>query len=183
MVSIAGSIILSIIANLLTPSVSAFVTRHLHAKQSGVRKKQIQRRDQVLTLQVDLFRRTGAKLDAIFKLLLAIVLLTLCVFSFQFGSGSLDILAMSKPSTQLQIPVLLIVLVGVFAAIAVGKLGLDDMALALTADRRERASDDFVKQHDSATTEEMKRFEDEWDLRQFGVNSHDVDPTSINERA
>jgi hypothetical protein len=136
----------------------------------------------VLTLQANVSRRTGAKIDAIFKLLLAIVLLTLCVFSFQLGSGSLDILAMSKPSTQLQIPVLLIVLLGVLAAIAVGKLGLDDMALALTADRRERAGDDFLKQHDSATAEEMKRFEDEWDLREFGVNSQDVGPTSINGR-
>jgi hypothetical protein len=73
MVATTGTVVLSIAANLLTPFVSAFVSRPLHARQSGVRKKQIQRRDQVLLLQANLSRRTGAKLDAIFKLLLALV--------------------------------------------------------------------------------------------------------------
>jgi hypothetical protein len=68
-------------------------------------------------------------------------------------------------------------------AIALGKLGLDDMALALAADRRERASYDFLKQHPPASAEERKHFEDDWDLREFGVNSQDVDPISIEERA
>ena len=183
MVSIAGTVALSIVANLLTPLVSAFVTRHLHARQSGVRKKQIQRRDQVLTLQADLSRRTGTKIDAIFKLLLAMVFLLLCLFLFQLGSGGLHASATSNPSTQLQIPTLLTVLLAVLGAIVVGKLGLDDMALALAADRRERAGYDFLKQHGSATAQETKHFEDEWDLREFGVNSQDVDPTSIEERA
>lgn len=73
MVATTGTVVLSIAANLLTPFVSTFVSRPLHARQSGVRKKQIQRRDQVLLLQANLSRRTGAKLDAIFKLLLALV--------------------------------------------------------------------------------------------------------------
>lgn len=112
MVATTGTVVLSITANLLTPFVSAFVTRHLHARQSGVRKKQIQRRDQVLILQANLSRRTGAKLDAIFKLLLALVLMVVCVFLFQLGSGSLQISAPSTPSMQLQLPTLLIILLG-----------------------------------------------------------------------
>ena len=80
---------------------------------------------------------------------------------------------------QLQLPTLLIILLGLIFAIALGKLGLDDMALAFAADRRERASDDFLKQHRPASAEERKHFEDDWDLREFGVNSQDVDPTSI----
>ena len=187
-VSTTRTIILSIVANLLTPFISAFVTRHLHSWQSGVRKKQILRREQALKLQTNLSRRTGAKLDAIFKLLFAMVLMVLSVgsvFLFQLRLGSLHTSATSTPSTQLQlpIPILLIILLGVILAIAVGILGLNDMALALTADRRERAGDEFLKHHGPATVEEMKHFEDEWDLREFGVNSQDVDPTSINERA
>jgi hypothetical protein len=183
MVATTGTVVLSIAANLLTPFVSAFVTRHLHARQSGVRKKQIHRRDQVLILQANLSRRTGAKLDVIFKLLLVLVSIVVCVFLFQLGSGSLQISAPSTPSMQLQLPTLLIILLGLIFAIALGKLGLDDMALALAADRRERASDDFLKQHRPASAEERKHFEDDWDLREFGVNSQDVDPTSIEERA
>ena len=108
--------------------------------QSGVRKKQIQRRDQVLIFQANLSRRTGAKLNAIFKLLLALVLMVVCIFIFQLGLGSLQISATSTPSTQLQLPTLVIILLGLIFAIALAKLGLDDMALALVADRRERAS-------------------------------------------
>ena len=104
-------------------------------------------------------------------------------FLFQLGSGSLQISATSTPSTQLQLPTLLIILLGLIFAIALGKLGLDDMALALAADRRERASDDFLKQHRPASAEERKHFEDDLDLREFGVNSQDVDPTSFEERA
>jgi hypothetical protein len=100
-----------------------------------------------------IFRRTGAKLDAIFKLLLALVLMVVCVFLFQLGSGSLQISATSTPSTQLQLPTLLIFLLGLIFAITAGKLGLDDMALALAADRRERASDDLLKQHRSPSAE------------------------------
>ena len=82
-VSTIGTIILSIVANLLTPFISAFVTRLLHERQSGIRQKQIQRRHQVLALQYDHARRTGAKLDAIFKLLMALVLVVGCVLLFQ----------------------------------------------------------------------------------------------------
>jgi hypothetical protein len=73
--------------------------------------------------------------------------MVVCVFLFQLGSGSFQISATSTPSTQLQLPTLLIILLGLIFAIALSKLGLDDMALALAADRRERASDDFLKQH------------------------------------
>jgi hypothetical protein len=131
----------------------------------------------VLTLQADLSRRTGAKLDAIFKLLLALILIVVCVFLSLFGSGSLYTSATNTPSRKLQLLTSLIAFLGVIFAIAVGKLGLDDMALALTADRRERAGDDFLKQNDPATAEEMKHFQDEWDLREFGVNSQNVAPT------
>jgi hypothetical protein len=111
-----------------------------------------------------IFRRTGAKLDAIFKLLLALVLMVVCVFLFQLGSGSLQISATSTPSTQLQLPTLLIFLLGLIFATTAGKLGLDDMALALAADRRERASDDLLKQHPAPSAEETKHFEGRLDF-------------------
>jgi hypothetical protein len=78
-----GAVILSIIANLITPFVSAFLTRRLSARRSGLREKQIKRRDQVITLQANVHRRTSAKLDAIFKLLLALVFLLMSIFVFQ----------------------------------------------------------------------------------------------------
>jgi len=64
LLSITGSVILSIVVNLLTPRVSALLTRNLRARKSGVRKKQIQRRQKVLTLQANMFLRVAAKLDA-----------------------------------------------------------------------------------------------------------------------
>jgi hypothetical protein len=180
-VSTTGTVVLSIVANLLTPRVSALVTRNLHARKSGLRKKQIQRRDEVVTLQANLSRRTGAKLDAIFKLLLATSLLLLGLFLFQLGSGGFHTTEANKPSPVIQIPLLLTVLVAILAAIVVAKLGLDDMTLALTADRRERAGDDFLKQHGPASAQELEQIEDEWDLREFGVNSKHADLPAINE--
>jgi hypothetical protein len=180
-VSTAGTVVLSIFANLLTPRVSAFVTRNLHARKSGLRKKQIQRRDKVVILQANLSRRTGAKLDAIFKLLLATSLLLLGLFLFQLGSGEFHITETNKPAPAIQVSLFLTVLLTTLVAIVVGKLGLDDMTLALTADRRERAGDDFLKQHGPASEQELEQIEDEWDLHEFGVNSKHADLPAINE--
>ena len=185
-VSTTGTVVLSIIANLLTPWVSAFVTRNLHARKSGLRKKQIQRRDKVLTLQANLSRRTGAKLDAIFKLLLGAVLLLLGFSMFQLSSGGFHITAANKLSPLIQLLSLLsllLVLLAMLGALVVFKLGLDDMALALTADRRERAGDDFRKQHGPASAQELKQVEDDWDLREFGVNSEHADLPAIIEHS
>jgi hypothetical protein len=100
-------------------------------------------------------------------------------FSFSARFGKFSDLGHEHAFNATSTPTLLIILLGLIFAIALGKLGLDDMALAFAADRRERASDDFLKQHRPASAEERKHFEDDWDLREFGVNSQDVDPTSI----
>jgi hypothetical protein len=166
--SAIGSVILSVIANLLTPRIRALITRRLQSRQSGLGEKQIKRRETILTLQANIHRRTATKLDGIFKVLVAMSLLLLCLFLFQLTSGLLQTLR------WLDVPVLLVILLAVLVAIAVGKLGLDDMSLALTADKREHASDEFLKAHGQASAEEMKQFEDAWDLREFGVNSQNV---------
>lgn len=174
-VSAAGTLVLSIAANLLTPYVSAFVTRHLHTRRSGLRDKQIKRRERVIALQSNVARRTSAKLDAIFKLLLAMVLLLACLFLFQLDVSGLHIATTNKSFAATRIPILLVILPGLLGAIAIGKLGLDDMSFALTADRREAALDDFFKQRGrGAAAAEVRQFEDAWDLRQFGVTSEDV---------
>jgi hypothetical protein len=158
-----GTLVLSIAANLLTPYVSAFITRHLHGRKSRLRDKQIKRREQVIALQLNVARRTSAKLDAIFKLLLAMVLLLLCLFLIQLSVN------------DFYVATLVIILLALLAAVAIGKLGLDDMSFAITADRREAALDDFLKQRGGGTSApEVRQFEDEWDLRQFGVTSGDV---------
>src|SRR5438093_2781068 len=90
-VSTIGTLVLSIVANLLTPWTSAFITRHLHSRRSGLREKQIKRREQVVSLQGNVHRRASAKLDAIFKLLLAMILLSLCVVLLQLDSGGVNI--------------------------------------------------------------------------------------------
>lgn len=174
-VSTTGTLVLSIAANLLTPYVSAFVTRNLHARRSGLRDKQIKRREQVIALQSNVARRTSAKLDAIFKLLLTVVLLLACLFLFQFGVSGLHIATTDKSLAAPSIPILLVILLALLVAIAIGKLGLDDMSFALTADSREAAFDDFFKQRGGgAPPAEVRQFEDDWDLRQFGVTSKDV---------
>jgi hypothetical protein len=106
------------------------------------------------------------------------LLLVLCIFVFQLVfSGETTTL------TPVRLPSLIIIALAMVFAIIVLKLGLNDMTLALTADRRERAGDNFLKRHGPATAEEIKHFADEWDLRQFGVNSQDVDSNSMNDRA
>src|SRR5262245_24201950 len=82
-VSALAALILSIIANLITPYVSAFLARRLSAGRSVLRSKQIKRRDQVIMLQANVHRRTSAKLDGVFKLLLATILLLMGLFAFQ----------------------------------------------------------------------------------------------------
>jgi hypothetical protein len=173
-VSAIGTVILSVLANLLTPYVSAFITRNLQARQSGVREKQIERRDRVITLQANVSRRTSAKLDAIFKLLLAMVLILMCLFLLQLSSGGVQLKSVAAPPPEVPIPILLLVLLALLLALVALKFGLDDMSLAITADRREKAGDDFLIHHGLASADEMKRFEDEWDLRTFGVNSQSL---------
>jgi hypothetical protein len=173
-VSTIGTVILSVLSNLLTPHVSAFITRNLQARQSGLREKQIKRRDQVIMLQANVPRRTSAKLDAIFKLLLAMVLILMCLFLLQLSSGGLQLKSVAAPPPEVPIPILLLVLFALLFALVALKFGLDDMSLAITADRREKAGDDFLIRHGLASADEMKRFEDEWDLRTFGVNSQNL---------
>ena len=175
------NVVLSIVGNLLTPWVSAFVTRNLHARKSGIRKKQIQRRDKVITLQADVSRRTGVKLDGIFKLLLATWMQLLALFFFLLGFGGFHITEAIKPSPLIQFPSSLLLLLAVLLATVVAKLGLNDMTLARTADRRERAVDDFLEQHEPVFGLELKRIEDEWDLREFGVNSAHDNLPAISE--
>ena len=78
---------------------------------------------------------------------------------------------------------LIILILALIGAIPVLILGLNDMSLALTADRRERAGDDFLKQHGLASAEITHRFEDEWDFREFGVTSQDAPAVSTHQRA
>lgn len=172
-VSAIGTIVLSIVANLLTPRVAAIITRRLSDRRSGVRQKQIRRRDQVITLQCNPHQRTSLKLDAVLKLLLATVLLLLSTLLFQLVvlnphiSNSLPLMPL------VTVPVLFVIFGSLVFALAAIKLGLDDMSLALIADKREQASDRFLRKHGSVTTDEMTNFEDDWDLKQFGVNSND----------
>jgi hypothetical protein len=167
-VSTIGTVILSVLANLLTPHVSAFITRNLQARQSGLREKQIKRRDQVITLQANVPRRTSAKLDAIFKLLFAMVLILMCLFLLQLSSGGPQLKSVAAPPPEVPIPILLLVLFALLFAVVALKFGLDDMSLAITA------GDDFLIRYGLASADEMKRFEDEWDLRTFGVNSQSL---------
>ena len=125
----------------------------------------------------------GAKLDAIFKLLLALVLMVVCVFLFQLGSGSLQISAPSTPSMQLQLPTLLIILLG--RSLPSLSVSWDWMIWRLHSQPTAANVQAMIFSSNTlpASAEERKHFEDDWDLREFGVNSQDVDPISIEERA
>lgn len=169
-----GSVVLSVVANLLTPRIRALFTRRLQSRKSGLREKQIRRRDTILTLQANVQRRTGAKLDAIFKLLAAMTLLVLSLLLFQLGFGGFPMSATGAPLHELPVPLLLFVLLTLLVATVLVRLGLDDMSLALTADKREQAGDEFLKQHRPASSEEKLQFEDGWDKNEFGVNSRDI---------
>jgi hypothetical protein len=167
--SLAGTLVLSVVANLLTPRVSAFITRNLQARRSGLRERQIKRREQVITLQANVHRRTSAKLDGIFKLLFSTGLVLLCVFLLQLSFDLEKTTGRSTPHFGVSILLFIMLVVGI--AIVLGKLGLDDMSLALTADRRERAGDEFIMRRGRVPTDELRQFEDEWDLKTFGVDS------------
>ena len=182
-VSTIGTIVLSIVGNLLTPYVSAFVTRHLHAHRTGLREKQKKRRDQVITLEENIHRRTSTKLDALFKLLFAMVLLLAGLFLFQVTFGALHASSIPGPSPTVEIPAFLVILLVMLVVMALVKLGLEDWGLALTADRRERARHDFLAQRGPASPDEIRQFEDEWALKAFGVNSQNAPSLPRNNRA
>ena len=182
-VSTIGTIVLSIVGNLLTPYVSAFVTRHLHARRTGLRENQKKRRDQVIALKANIHRRTSTKLDALFKLLLAMVLLLACLFLFQINFSALHTSLIPGPSLVFEIPTFLIIVLVLLFTMALIKMGLDDMSLALTADRRERARHDFLAQCGPDSSDEIRQFEDEWDLKAFGVNSQNDSSLPRNNRA
>jgi hypothetical protein len=181
-VSTIGTIAISIVSNLLTPFVSAFFTRHLHARRTGLREKQKKRRNQVITLEENIHRRTSTKLDAVFKLLYAMVFILGCLFLFQVTFGALHSSSITGPSPKFEIPTFIIILLALLFATVVFRLGLDDMSLAVTADRRERARHDFLAQHGPASIDAIKQFEDEWDLKAFGVNSQNDPSQPSNNR-
>jgi hypothetical protein len=164
-VSAIGSVLLSVVGNLLTPHISVFVTRHFHARKSALREKQIKRRYQVIMLQENMARRTSTKLDAIFKVIFSLVLLLLSLFLLQIRLPNSD---------DLPAATVLVVFLAVMASIVVLVLGLNDMSLAFMADRRERALEDFLNGRVSDSTDATRQFMDEWDLREFGIASKDI---------
>jgi hypothetical protein len=163
-----GSVLLSVIANLLTPQISAFVTRHFHARKSALREKQIKRRHQVIMLQENMIRRTSTKLDAIFMVILSLLLLLLGLFIVVLSS------VQSVPTNKSSLVSALCVLLTVIGSIVSMVSGLKAMSLALMADRRERAIDDFQHGRGSDSTDAARQFLDEWDLHEFGVASQDI---------
>lgn len=175
-VSTVGTIVISILANLLTPYSSAFVTRHLHARRTGLRDRQQKRRDRVIMLEQNIHRRTSTKIDVLFQLLLAMVLLLTCLFLFQLNFGALHESSIPSPSPTLEVPTFILIAMVLIIVMVLIKTGLDAMSLALTADRRERAREDFTAQHELASADEIRQFEDEWDLKTFGVNSQPKGP-------
>jgi ABC-type multidrug transport system fused ATPase/permease subunit len=151
--------LISVVANLLTPYISAFVLRHFHARKSALREKQIKRR-QVIMLQENLARRTSAKIDAIIMLMLSLVLLLLGLFLLQLTTPTGD---------SLRIATVLGVFLAAIMAILILVSGLNNISVAHMADRRERALDDFLSGSGSDPTDNARQFLDGWDLREFGV--------------
>jgi hypothetical protein len=160
--SIVGSLALSIIANLVTPLVSATLARRNNARRSGLREKQIKLRAAVVDLHANIHRRASAKLDAILLLLAAVVMMVVCIGLFQLatllGQGARLLIA-------------LITVAGTSVGLAFVKVGMERFEPAVKAERRERAVENFVKGSGPASEEQLVRFEDEWDLREFGVTS------------
>ena len=107
-------------------------------------------------------------------MLAAMTLLLLCLFLFQITSGFSQSDVGGWSLRWLSAPASFVILLAVIVAVVVLKLGLDDMSLALTADKRECASDEFLKTHEPESAVEMKQFEDTWDLDEFGVNSQNL---------
>jgi hypothetical protein len=182
-VSVSGTLILSIVGNLLTPYVAAFVTRNLQTRRTGLREKQRKRRAQVIRLEENIHRRISTKLDAVFKLLVAMVALLGCLFLFQltFGPQRTSAIPGLWPSPNVEIPTFLIIMMTLLFILFLLKSGSNDMSLAFTADRRERARNDFLAEH--GPTSDIRQFEDEWDLKTFGVKSQDDQPPPSSNRA
>jgi hypothetical protein len=162
------SVILSVVANLLTP----FIVRQLVASKGERRRKILQEqlalREQVLIFQQDPNLRASAKLDAIYWILRAVLLFALALLVMQIIAA-------------LPIAEIAAVLILLIAALCMARSGQwitrgkSRVRTAFLAEEREADIADFCKKNNCIpTSSDAMKFAIQWDQSKFGLKPDDI---------
>ena len=84
-ISVIGSVILSVIANLVTPRIAKRFEEIGHVKRSVIKLKQARFLSQVIDIESHPERLTQAKLDSIYATILASFSMVVCLVMFSSG--------------------------------------------------------------------------------------------------
>ncbi|HXI85046.1 MAG TPA: hypothetical protein VNL17_13250 [Verrucomicrobiae bacterium] len=173
-VSALFSILLSVVANLLTPRVSQVLL-----KRRGLWKQRLMKKQAVLLGKVIIvFEKENlilnSKLDSIHALLLACILL-LFAFAFFFwklvmaGHGpqwALDVVSIGMGGIGM-----ILFLLGMLAA----NIGMNQMQIVRLAERRHTAGVEFLRDFDGEpAAKDLVTFFANWDKKEFGVTCNEA---------
>lgn len=168
--SIIGSVVLSVLANLITPYVRGRIERLSHSRKHAAKKKQARLLGEVGMIDGTPEKLTQAKLDSIHALLLATYAILLCMVSFTLGL----ILA---PFTN-GLSNLVFLLFGTafaWSSIEIIKVGQRKMYIARAYEKREKAKAEYSRNNpDKSGPIEVWNYMLEWDRKEFGVNYLDI---------
>lgn len=168
--SIIGSVILSVIANLLTPRVAHRLETISHIRRSTALTKQARFLGEIILLESNPERLTQAKLDAIHSLLLAAFCMLVCLVIFSAG-------LLLGPFTR-GITNIFFLLIGgsvAWVSIEIVKVGQKRIQIARAFERREKAKEKFARVNpEKSAGKDISAFLLEWDKKQFGVNIDDI---------
>jgi len=171
MLSALGSLVLSVVANMLTPRVSRVLSRYFDVRSSRLLARQEVRRQKVRDMHHFPERRLAEKLNAVFTLLMAVLVMCIAV---PFASIPLTL----GPSTSLHflrvLGVFLYCVIGLimFASALTAMRALDKMLLTFLADARDEAERRFIEKAKSdSTSSDSNSFLIAWDEKHFGVST------------
>jgi hypothetical protein len=173
MASLIGSVVLSVIANLVTPRVAQRLSDIGHVRRTAMRQGQARLLKAITFIEANPEHLTQFKLDSIHALLLASFSMLICLVVL---SGGL----LLAPFTHGISSFLCLVIGAMFAwmSIEVVRTGQRRMRVAVAFEKRLRAREDFARKNPEATSEMVQAFLAQWDKKEFGVNVDEI-PTLL----
>ena len=176
--SIIGSVVLSVLANLISPNVAARIERLSHNRKHAAKKQQARFLGEVAMIDATPENITQAKLDSIHALLLATYSILLCMVVFTLG-----LILAPFTSGLSNLACLLIGTAFAWGSIEIIKVGQRKMHIARAYEKREKAKAEFRRNNpDKSGPIEVWNYMLEWDRKEFGVNYEDI-PNILGNKA
>lgn len=176
--SIIGSVVLSVVANLITPRIAQRLDDIGHIRRTAMRRTQARFLGEIILIEANPERLTQAKLDSIHAVLLASFSMLVCFVLFTAG-------LLLGPFTRGITNIVFLVFGTVFAwgSIEVMKVGQKRMHIARAFERRQRAREEFARKNPERVTQMGDgTFLLEWDKKEFGVNLDEI-PLILGQKA